>query len=334
MRLPKATRAALEREVVPSGARLELTRIIRYRCSIPEGDDDGGIALLRENEFINIANQVMGKPIYVLEGGQWGEYHPAEHAWHHGQRELIMRVPDTTELAEILADYLQRGMMQIPTVNRILRNYNCGFTYEDVGNGDEFKVGIAVTSEDAIPEPDLSQEHPNVRKLVHRMETALADNDYAAVLHAAASVFETLAKDLINNPKVNDQTLGGIFGAFRVASNLPPAILDYIHQIYKDRNSTPLAGHGSVAQPNLDKATAVVLVEFTKFAVRTERSLRDQKVVLKKADTRSSAVPKVPTAASSPVEATHVPKIQSKAEIAKKPAKGAAKPSEKSKAEQ
>lgn len=332
MRLPKATRAALEREVVPSGARLELTRIIRSRCSIPDGDDDGGIALLRENEFINIANQVMGKPIYVLEGGQWGEYHPAEHAWHHGQRELIMRVPDTAELAEILADYLQRGMMLMPTVNQILRSYNCGFTYEDLSNGDEVKVGISVTSEDAIPEPDLSQEHPNVRKLVHRMETALSDNDYTAVLHAAASVFETLAKDLINNPKVNDQTLGGIFGAFRGASNLPTAVLDYIHQIYKDRNSTPLAGHGSLAQPNLDKATAVVLVEFTKFAVRTERSLRDQKIVLKKAEAPAAASQKTSSAASSPVEATPVPKTQSKTESANKPAKSSARPSKKAQA--
>src|SRR6202022_3431668 len=101
-------------------ARLELTRIIRSKCLTAHGDDDGGIALLRENEFINIANQVMGKPIYHLKGGDWGEYHHAEHAWHHGQRELIMRVPSTPQLAEILADYLQRGMMSIAHVKKLL----------------------------------------------------------------------------------------------------------------------------------------------------------------------------------------------------------------------
>jgi len=52
-------------KVVPSEARLELTRIIRDRCQVVHGDEDGGIALLRENEFINIANQVLGKPIHL-----------------------------------------------------------------------------------------------------------------------------------------------------------------------------------------------------------------------------------------------------------------------------
>jgi hypothetical protein len=220
MKLPKATRAALEREVVPSGARLELKRIIRDKCSFPDGDDDGGIALLRENEFINIANQVLGKPIYVLEGGGWGDYHPAEHAWHHGQRELIMRLPETSELAEIIADYLQRGMMPMATVNRILRDYNCGFSYQDVGKADDIKVSILITSEDAIPEPDLSKE--------------------------------------------------------------------------------PLAGHGSLSPPNLDAATAVMLCEFTKFAVRTERSLAEQKVTLTKTSMSASVTAHVSSSTAQP----------------------------------
>jgi hypothetical protein len=318
MKLPKDTRAALEREVVPSGARLELTRIIRDKCLVSDGDDDGGITLLRENEFINIANQVMGKPIYVLEGGGWGDYHPAEHAWHHGQRELIMRLPETTELAEILADYLQRRMMSIATVNRILRDYNCGFSYQNIGQADEFKMGIVVTSEDAIPEPDLSKEHPNIRKLVHRMEMALRGKDYAAVLHASASVFETLAKDLINRPTVNNQTLGAIFEAFRKASKLPPAILDYIHQIYNDRNTTPLAGHGSLSTPNLDAATAVTLCEFTKFAVRTERSLAEQKVVLTKTHVSAPAVPHVVSGAALPAAAVSVSSTATPVAVPKK----------------
>lgn len=121
MRLGDKEREALELEVVPSEARLELTRIIRDRCRAIHGDEDGGIALLRENDFINIANQVLGSPIYILDGGGWGEYHPAEYAWHHGHRELIMRVPTTSQLAEILADYLQREMMNTEQVNAILK---------------------------------------------------------------------------------------------------------------------------------------------------------------------------------------------------------------------
>ena len=189
---------------------MELTRIIRDACLVTEGDDDGGIGLLRENEFINIANQVLGKPIYVLEGGDWGEYHAAEHAWHHGQRELIMRVPSTRELAEILADYLQRGMMVIKQVNEILSHYNCGFLFKDVGGSEKVKISVEITAEDALPDADLTKEHPNVRKLVARMDTALATSDFAGVLHASASVFETLAKDVMQTPTVNDQTFSRV----------------------------------------------------------------------------------------------------------------------------
>jgi len=327
MKLAKLTRAALEQEVVPSGARLELTRLIRHSCLIPDGDDDGGITLGRENEFINIANQVMGKPIYLLEGGDWGDYQPAEHAWHHGQRELIMRLPTTPELAEILADYLQRQMMPISTVNRILRDYNCGFSYQHVGPADEFKVTIIVTSEDAISEPDLSKEHPNIRKLVHRMETALSGQDYTAVLHASASVFETLAKDVINKPSVNNQTLGGIFDGFKKKSNLPAPILDYIHQIYNDRNTTPLAGHGSLSTPTLDAAIAVTLCEFTKFAVRTERSLAEQKVVLAKPQVAVAAPPHAPpTAATTAPPTPAAPSVAATASPVSKPKKKAKPP--------
>ena len=88
---------ALELEVVPQEARLELTRMIRHAC---HGGEETEITLIRENEFINLANQVLGNPIYVLNGGDWGEYQPAEYAWHHGQRELIMRTPSTPQLTE------------------------------------------------------------------------------------------------------------------------------------------------------------------------------------------------------------------------------------------
>jgi hypothetical protein len=281
-------------EIVPSPARLELTRIIRDNCLVTDGDDDGGIGLLRENEFINIANQVLGKPIYVLDGGDWGEYHAAEHAWHHGQRELIMRVPSTSELAEILADYLQRGMMRLQQVNEILSYYNCGFRFKDIGKDDvggfeRVKITVEITAEDAIPDADLSKEHPNVRKLVARMDAAVAAKDFPGVLHASASVFETLAKDVMQTPTVNNQTLASFFDGYRKKSSLPEPVLDYMLEVYKERNQQPLAGHGSLTPPTVDGTQAVVLCEMTKSIVRMERTLAEQKVDLNK-----TAIPKTP----------------------------------------
>ena len=292
MRLSQNSRRALELEVVPREARLELTRIIRDWCSVPHGDDDGVITLLRENEFINIANQVMGKPTYVLEGGDWGEYHPAEHAWHHGQRELIMRLPSTPQLAEILADYIQRGMMNMQQINSILAYYHCGFSYKDSGDFNERKVSVEITAEDTIPEVDLSENHPNVRKLVARMESALSQQDYGGVLHASASVFETLAKDVMQDRKVSGKPLGKFFAEYRERSLLPDAILDYMYEIYKNRNREPLAGHGSLSEPSISANDAIVLCELTKTIVRTERSLADQRVDLNETGHVRAAAPK------------------------------------------
>lgn len=281
MRLSTKQRQALELEVVPSEARLELTRIIRDRCTTGHGDQTGGIALLRENEFINIANQVLGKPIYTLQGDDWGEYHPAEHAWHHGQRELIMRLPSTPQLAEILADYLQRGMMRTKEVNAILEHYNCGFRFRDRGY-DETNIEIEIVAAEAIPDHDLTQDHPNVRKLVLRMEAALSASDFSGVLHASASVFETLAKDVMNISTINDQPLGAFFSGYRKRSLLPEPVLDYMLEVYKARNSEPLAAHGSLNPPTVDATQATVLCELTKSIVRIERSLGEQMIDFRK----------------------------------------------------
>ena len=289
MRLNEKQRQALELEVVPSEARLELTRIIRDRCQVVHGDEDGGIALLRENEFINIANQVLGKPIYTLEGGDWGEYHPAEHAWHHGQRELIMRLPTTSQLAEILADYLQRGMMNGTQVNAILTDYNCGFRFNDISDNEFVNIDITIVAPDSIPDADLTKDHPNVRKLVLRMETALSTQDFAGVLHASASILETLAKDVMQSSTVNDQPLGAFFAGYRKKSLLPEPVLDYMMEVYKARNKEPLAGHGSLTLPTVDTVQAVVLCELTKSIVRIERSLAEQAIDLSKTATTKTA---------------------------------------------
>jgi len=48
------------------------------------------------------------------------------------------------------------------------------------------------------PDPD----HPNIRDLYKRMDSAFQSQDYAGVLHASANVFETLAKLIFADPNV------------------------------------------------------------------------------------------------------------------------------------
>lgn len=74
-----------------------------------------------------------------------------------------MRSPSTPQPAEVLADYIQRGMMNMKQVNGVLSRCNCGFSFEDTGDLDEFKVSIEINAEDASLEVDLSEDHRNVR---------------------------------------------------------------------------------------------------------------------------------------------------------------------------
>ena len=118
------------------------------------------------------------------------------------------------------------------------------------------------------------------------MDASYAAKDFSAVLHVSACVFETLAKDVTQNPSVNNQPLGSFFDSYKKKSLLPEPILDYMLAIYKNRNTEPLAGHGSLTPPSMDAKDAVVLCEI----VRMERILTEQKIELNKA-----ALPKSPS---------------------------------------
>ena len=127
---------------------------------------------------------------------------------------------------------------------------------------------------------DLSEDqqivHRNISLLIKRMNDALTRDDYAGVLHTSASIFETLAKDIVCIPTVQNQTFKSFFDRYRKDSALPDEILDYILAIYESRNSTPLAGHGSTQVPNIRKEEATTLSEITKAFVRIEYKLRKQ----------------------------------------------------------
>lgn len=271
MGLKEEQRAQLEMEIVPNEIRLKLTRMIRDWCSCSEGP----IQLVKTARYVNIANHVMNRQVHPLEPDDWGEEYPhAAYALIETERELIMRRPSTVELVEILGDYLQSGMLEVGAVNDLLSEGNCGFLFRrrEV-DSDRFSISIRILSVKDIPQVDFSQEHPNIRVLVNRMDRSLEEADYPAVVHTCASIFETLAKDVVKNPKVQDKTLASFFGSYRKESKLPGQLLDFIEQIYRARNTEPLAGHGSLAPPKLTEREAVALAEMTKAIVRTERKL-------------------------------------------------------------
>lgn len=274
MGLSKAESKALEAEVISNDARLQLTRLIRRRARTSRGSEDANIGLIHRNQFINIANTVLGRPIYRLEPDDMGLYMSEEFAWHAGELELIMRRPDTAQLAGILGDLLQEDMLSVAAVNDILAADNSSIRFETHGFDENVSLHLLSTLE--IEEETANADHPNIRLLVQRMETAYEQGDFSAVLHAGASVFETLAKLVINNTKVENETLGGIFQGYRKRSNLPDAVLDYIKETYDRRNTEPLAGHGATTPPDISGEEAAVLIEMTRMVVKLERRLAEQ----------------------------------------------------------
>ena len=265
--LSKNDKSKLQYEVVSSDTRLKLTRLIRSLSSHSNNE----LQTLIQNRFINIARNVLHLPQYVLEPDDWDNYSLSEYAWHIGELELVMKRPNTAQLIEILADCIQCNLLDHTTINEILENDGVAIWFDRPNYEGDVIVCIIPTEE--IEETENDDEHPNIRKLVDRMENALGDKDYPAVLHSSASIFETLAKDVVNLPSVQNETLASFFDRYRKDSELPSAVLDYILSIYKRRNTEPLAGHGSTTEPSITSQEAIILCEMTKTFVRIERQL-------------------------------------------------------------
>lgn len=257
---------SLQNEVVSERARLRLTRHLRHATR----HDDADIIIIWQNRAVNIARNILGLPLYVLDGGQDVYFHPAENAWHNGELELVMRRPNTVQLAETLIDLLNERIILLENVNEILRDDNVSFIFLENGIDGGFNISISAIEEIEEAEED---EHPNIRRLINRMDTLNEQDDFAGALHASASIFETLAKQIVDLESVQDRSLGSFFDRYKNDSALPDAVVDYIQEIFQRRNTEPIAGHGHLEEPGITREDAVLLAEMTKAFVRIERKL-------------------------------------------------------------
>lgn len=112
--------------------------------------------------------------------------------------------------------------------------------------------------------------HDNVVALIARMEQCLESNDPSGVLHAAANILETTAKDIVKSEKIQNQTLGSFIEKYKTESNLPDDIKEIVGKIYNLRNLMPLSGHGSTRKPNINMNDAIVIAATAKFIVEIE----------------------------------------------------------------
>jgi len=112
--------------------------------------------------------------------------------------------------------------------------------------------------------------HSNILVLIGRMEQCLESNDPSGVLHAASNILETMAKDIIGNEKLANQTLGSFIDKYQKESSLPENIKNVVGGIYNLRSKIPLSGHGSTDVPNINMQDAIVIAAVTKFVIEIE----------------------------------------------------------------
>lgn len=261
----------LEYEVVPPGLKTKLTRLLRQSVQKKSEDLDTP-SIYWQNEVINRANTITERPVYVLKSDDLNDVVPEELVWHKGEFDVCIRRFNSVEFIEFLAEMVASRWIDLALANSLLLEANISISFKWSDSSKHF------LSVDVRPITDLNADleedkRPNIRTLVARLDRELEARDYAAVLHCSATIFETLAKDVVGIPEVADQTLGSFFDRYRKDSSLPEAILDYILAVYKRRNTEPLAGHGHVDEPTVTRSEAEVLTAFTKVFITLENRL-------------------------------------------------------------
>jgi hypothetical protein len=261
----------LEYEVLSKDFYIFLTRyLLEWAVNVTYIES----VIARKNKLINLSNTICGDKIYVLESDDMGSYLQAEYDWHDSHFLLIFRKLDTIEFIEFVGELLRSDLIEIDFINQALLQEKASFHFiEEDGN-----FSICVHNIDEIDGAITSEDHPNIRLLVSRMDLAVNNGDYSGVLLASASIFETMAKQVVGISSIQDKTLKSFFDRYKSDSELPSQILDFILETYEQRNITPLAGHGSLKQPKINKKQAIILAEITKTFVRIERKLQQEKI--------------------------------------------------------
>lgn len=255
----------LQWEVIPTHARVYLVQLIRRG-----GDPEHTIHW--QNRFINRARSIHGLYPCVLSSDAQDEYLLSEHTWHDAELDASVRRLTASEFIEYLGVIVEEGWFGLEKANHVLMRANSSVRLDWQGSM-QSRIGVNLLDQDELQAASEADNAPNVRTLMGRMQRSLEEEDYSAVLHASASIFETLAKELVGSPSVANQPLGGFFDAYRNKSALPAPVLDYIKAIYNKRNTEPLAGHGAVAEPTFSKSDAEMLVPLTRAFVQYERRM-------------------------------------------------------------
>ena len=261
--LSKDDAISLEYEWIPLSAKAHLIRLLDRYCP-PHVNPRTRIPYLQR--IVNLANNLSERKFFDLDTDQFDDYFPEDVARLETEFMICIRRLNPIQFIEFLGTVVEYEYIDINDANIILKEINSSVAIELDTTG-HLSISILPMADKSALDNDAS---PNLRTILRRMDSYLNDEDYAAVLLNSAMAIEFISKQIYGSSKIYHQSFGSYFEGYKNKTTLPEPIIDWMLQIYKRRNTEPLASHGSPLPPSITCEEASLIAEMTKAFIRYE----------------------------------------------------------------
>lgn len=261
--LSKDDAISLEHEWIPLSAKVQLTRLLDRHCP-PHVDPHTRIHYLYQ--IVNRANNLTENKLFLPDPDQLGDYFPEDIARLESEFMICIRRLNPIQFIEFLATVVEYEYIDINDANIILKEVNSSVALELDTTG-RLSISILPMADKSALDNDAN---PNLRTLLSRMDSSLNAEDYAGVLFDSAQAIEYISKQIYGSSKIYNQPFGSYVEGYKNKTTLPEPIIDWMLQIYKRRNTEPLAAHGSPLPPSITCEEATLIAEMTKAFIRYE----------------------------------------------------------------
>lgn len=185
---------------------------------------------------------------------------------------ICIRRLNPIQFIEFLATVVEYEYIDINDANIILKEVNSSVALELDTSG-RLSISILPMADKSALDNDAN---PNLRTLLSRIDRLLNAEDYAGVLFYSAQAIEYISKQIYGSSKIYNQSFGSYVEGYKKKTTLPEPIIDWMLQIYKRRNSEPLAAHGSPLPPSITCEEATLIAEMTKAFIRYESRMQSK----------------------------------------------------------
>ena len=267
--LSKDDAISLEYEWIPLSAKAHLIRLLDRYCP-PHVNPRTRIPYLQR--IVNLANNLSERKFFDLDTDQFDDYFPEDVARLETEFMICIRRLNPIQFIEFLGTVVEYEYIDINDANIILKEINSSVAIELDTTG-HLSISILPMADKSALDNDAS---PNLRTILRRMDSYLNDEDYAAVLLNSAMAIEFISKQIYGSSKIYNQSFGSYFEGYKNKTTLPEPIIDWMLQIYKRRNTEPLASHGSPLPPSITCEEASLIAEMTKAFIRYESRMQSK----------------------------------------------------------